>query len=44
MIQSVQSMEEATKIIKDVEFILSAGGFVVKHWVVSGSDTSSHEI
>ena len=38
MIQSVPSEKDASKLIRDAESILCLGGFVVKHWVISGSD------
>lgn len=41
MIQSVPSEKDASKLIRDAECILSTGGFVVQHWVVSGSDVDS---
>lgn len=44
MIQSVPSEEDASKLIKDAECILSTGGFAVKHWVVSGNEVNSSGI
>ena len=38
MIQSVPNEKDASKIIRDAESILCSGGFMVKHWVISGSD------
>ena len=38
MIQSVPSEKDVSRLIRDAECILSTGGFVVKHWVLSGSE------
>lgn len=38
MVQSVQSEKEAHRLIREAEYILAMGGFVVKHWVISGRE------
>ncbi|XP_076028384.1 uncharacterized protein LOC143017480 [Oratosquilla oratoria] len=38
MVQSVNSEEKATELIKEAEHILASGGFVVKHWVTSANN------
>lgn len=38
VVQSVQSEIEAHRLIRDAEYTLRIGGFLVKHWRISGRD------
>ena len=42
VVDSVKSVEEASKLANDVDHILQHGGFTVKHWTISNSDQPEH--
>ena len=39
ILESVETMEKANKLIHEIEEILMSGGFKIKHWILSGLDS-----